>query len=289
MYCVIDIGGTYTKYGYFTKEGNCLEKNKFSTIKTNREEFYQKIVTLISDDVEGLAISMPGIIDSHSGMIHAITLLPFLAHHNIIHDLHEYINIPISIENDAKCATLGEMWKGSLKDVCNGMMIVIGSGIGGTLVMNHQIVSSPRYKAGEIGSLLMPLDNTYQNMTNFGRNNNANTLIQTLNQFLSASFDGETVFKHIKDNEQANKTFKLYCRQIAFMIYNFDYLLDLDVVSIGGGISEQPLLLQTIQHEYLQLRKQYEEDQHFPQIVSSMYNNDANLLGALYHYLKDNV
>lgn len=289
MYCVIDIGGTYTKYGYYTQEGNCLEKNKFSTIKTNRDDFYQKIVSLISREVQGLAISMPGIIDSHSGMIHAITLLPFLAHHNIINELHEYISIPISVENDAKCATLGEMWKGSLKNVCNGMMIVIGSGIGGTLVMNHQIVSSPHHKVGEIGSLLMPLDRNYQTMTNFGRNNNANTLIQTINQSLSSSFDGETVFKHIKGNENAYKEFQLYCRQIAFMIYNFDYLLDLDIVSIGGGISEQPLLIQTIQQEYAQLRMNYEEDHHCPQIVSSLYNNDANLLGALYHYLNDNV
>lgn len=70
------------------------------------------------------------------------------------------------------------------------------------------------------------------------------------------------------------------------MIYNLDYILDLDVVCIGGGISQQSILIETIQEEFILLRNQYKEDQHAPTIVSCLYHNKANLLGALYHLLQ---
>ena len=77
MYLVIDIGGTYTKYGYYHQNGECFQHNKYKTIKTNLDDFYNKIVSL-SQNVNAIAISMPGLIDNQTGMIHNITLLPCL-------------------------------------------------------------------------------------------------------------------------------------------------------------------------------------------------------------------
>lgn len=285
MYLVIDIGGTYTKYGYYDQYGKCIKHNQYKTIKTNINEFYDKMMTLVND-VEAIAISMPGLIDSQSGMIHAITLLPFLTNHNIKKELEERTHIPVTVENDAKCATLGEMWKGSLQNIQNGLFIVLGSGIGGTIIINGKIIKGPRHKAGEIGSLLMPLDFHYQQMTNFGANNNANQLIKQVSQATNCQEDGHTVFEIIKKDNKAKEIFHTYCRQIAFMIYNLDYILDLDVVCFGGGMSEQDILIQTIQKEFMTLRNQYKEDNHEPIITTCKHYNEANLLGALYHYLQ---
>lgn len=286
MYLVIDIGGTYTKYGYYDQDGRYTHKDKLKTVKTNIDEFYASIVSLINEDVEGIAISMPGLLDSRTGLIYAVSLLPFLVNHNIKEELEKLTCLPVCVDNDAKCAAMGELWKGNLKNICNGLFIVLGSGIGGTLIINGEIVYSPRFKAGEIGSILMPLDNRYQEMTNFGRNNNANTLIHEMS-LLGCEDDGKAVFEFIKTNEKAYDIFEKYCRQIAFMIYNLDYTLDLDAVVIGGGISEQDILISTIQSEYKKLREKYEEDTHAPIITDCKLHNDANLLGALYHYLKE--
>ena len=287
MYLVIDIGGTYTKYGYYNKEGHCFFNDKYKTIKTNIDDFYNEIIELIKDDIEGIAISMPGLLDSDTGIVHAITLLPFLKNHNIIKELNALTHLPVSIENDAKSAALGELWQGNLQNITNGLFIILGSGIGGTLIINGQIVKSPRFKAGEIGSILMPLDHDYQQMTNFGANNNANALINEISKTTHCQNDGIVVFEEIKNNPQAMIVFKKYCRQIAFMIYNLDYTLDLDVVVLGGGISEQDILISTINQEYQILREKYEEDNHQPIITNCKYFNEANLLGALYHHLKN--
>lgn len=285
MYLVIDIGGTYTKYAYYDKEGNMLSNNKYETIKTEINEFYNKITSLITKETKGIAISMPGLLDSSTGYIHAITLLPFLKGHNIIKELEEKTGLKVTVENDAKCATLGELWKGNLHNITNGLFIILGSGIGGTLIIDGKIIRSPRFKAGEIGSILMPLDNNYNEMTNFGANNNANALIRKVSQETGCLKDGITVFEEIKNNPKAKDIFKTYCRQIAFMIYNLDYILDLDAVVIGGGISEQDILITTIQQEYKDLRNKYEEDTHPTIITECKHHNEANLLGALYHHI----
>ena len=77
MYLVIDVGGTYTKYGYYDKTGHCLLKDKYKTITTNIEDFYNKMTSLVNQNTDGIAISMPGLLDSKTGIVHAITLLPF--------------------------------------------------------------------------------------------------------------------------------------------------------------------------------------------------------------------
>lgn len=284
MYLVIDVGGTYTKYGYFDLDGNCFEQGKYPTIKTNRNEFYEKII-LLAKDVEGIAISMPGLIDSEKGIVHDITLLPFLAHHNIKEDLEKRIHIPVTIENDAKCSALGELWKGHLKNVHNGLFLVFGSGIGGAIIIDGKMISSPRFKVGEVGSILMPKDLNYNEMTNFGAHNNANQLIKNLSKVLSCKEDGYIVFEQITQNEQAIDILNQFCKEIAFIIYNLDYILDLDIVCIGGGISSQSLFIDTINKQYQNLRDTYQEDHHQPVITSCLFHNEANLLGALYHFL----
>lgn len=286
MYLVLDIGGTWTKFGYLKKDGKWIGKDKYKTITSTLEEFYASIDRLVIDKgIEGLAISMPGLLDATSGMIQAITLLPFLVGHNIIEELQTRYHIPVSVENDAKCAALGEMWQGSLQGVKNGIMIVIGSGIGATIILDGKIYKGSRNKAGEIGSVLMPLDNSYTTMTNFGRNNSANALFNQLDEVLQDTKDGKEWFSIIEKNLIAKDILNMYCRKIAFMIYNLDYILDLDVVSIGGGISEQPLFIQTVKEQFQALRNAYKEDNHEPMICTSTFYNDANILGALYHYL----
>lgn len=285
MYLVIDIGGTYTKYGYYHKNGQCDRQGKFETIKTDINDFYDKIESLIDKRTFGIAISMPGLLDSDTGMIHAITLLPFLKGHNIKKELEQKTQLPVSVENDAKCAALGEMWKGHLTNISHGLFLVLGSGIGGSIIIDGKIVKSPHHKAGEIGSILMPLDNDYLQMTNFGANNNANKLIDMISQKVNCENDGYTVFEVIQNNAKAKEIFETYCRQIAFMIYNLDYILDLDVCVIGGGISEQEILISTINKEFKILREKYEEDSHQPLITNCLHYNEANLLGALYHHI----
>lgn len=276
MYLIIDVGATYTKYAYYQKD-SYIKGDKYPTVKTGIKDFYEKIKELTGQNVEKISISMPGIIEN--GYVHAISLLPFLSGHDVQEELKELLGKVVLVENDARCAALGEMWQGSLKGARNALMMVLGSGIGGTLIINGHIIDSARHKAGEIGSILMPLDENYLKMTNFGRHNNANKLIGKVADQAQIEKEGAAVFAYLRDHD--SEVFEKYCRQIAFMIYNLDYILDLDVVAIGGGISEQKILIEQIDRQYQWLRDHYEEDAHRCLIVACHHGNQANILGAL--------
>lgn len=283
MYLVIDIGGTYIKYGYYQRDGQCIKKGRMKTIKTNKESFYAHLTALIQPSTQAIAISMPGVIDAQKGYIHAITLLPFFNQTNFVKELEERTHLPISIQNDAKCATLGEMWKGSLQNADNALMMVLGTGIGGTCILHGEILETAHHKAGEIGSFLVPVTSGY---SNFGRQYNAVKLIHDLSQILQCPSQGEVVFQQIASSSKALSHLQNYCHQLAVMIYNLDYLLDLDIVAIGGGISVQPLFIEMLQTEFQKIRQSYKEDSHEPLICACQFENEANLLGALYHHIK---
>ncbi|MBR2596105.1 MAG: ROK family protein, partial [Solobacterium sp.] len=78
-----------------------------------------------------------------------------------------------------------------------------------------------------------------------------------------------------------------WCRTLANGMLALQSVLDLDRFAIGGGISRQPALLKVLNEVtdelYGGLAEYY--PQHRPEIIACSFGNDANLIGALYHYL----
>lgn len=282
MYLVLDIGGTYIKYAYMKEEGEICSSGKYPTCAKQLEEFLSDLDPYVHD-VKGIAISCPGIIDASQGYIQQVTLLPCLNQFNLKECLEDRYHLPVSVENDAKCACLAEMWRGSLKNVQSGLMMVLGSGIGGAVVLNGELYKGQRQKAGEIGSLLCKTDEGYQS---FGARCSAVRMVRKIAAACNLDTeDGEKVFELIQAHQPvAWEIFEAYCEEIALQMYTMDYLLDLDVVAIGGGISCQPLVLETIQHKFSDLRFKYREDNHDPELRACTFHNDANLWGALAHF-----
>ncbi len=278
MILVLDIGAATVKYALSDEHGNFSDKGSFPTVKDDLSAFIASINHVLPPDCSGIAVSCPGIIDAEKGLIQAVTLIPCLQGVNLVDILQERFAVPVSIENDAKCALYAEMWQGSLQGVNSALMMVLGSGIGGALVLDGQVYKGSRFKAGEIGSWLC-----HDNIS-LGGKCSAVKLVRDLADMLHVPEDGKTVFAML-DNSAAYERFAEYCYMLAKAIYNADYLLDLDVVAIGGGISQAEIVIRTIQKCFLELRDQYEEDEHRPVIKACKFFNDANLLGALRHHL----
>ena len=155
-YVVIDIGGTSIKHALMTESGDILEKGSMKTEGDNINLFIESIGKVVDsykekNEVFGLACSSPGAVDVKTGFIGGGSAIPCIHGPNIRELLEKRCGLEVSIENDANCAGLAEGWLGSAKGVENYACIVIGTGIGGCIVINGRILRGKHLHGGEFG------------------------------------------------------------------------------------------------------------------------------------------
>ncbi|MGN1343774.1 MAG: ROK family protein [Traorella sp.] len=289
---VIDIGGTFIKYALMDDDANIYEKGSTKTPQDSLAELIDAIYLIYKqyqNDVDGIALSLPGNIDSDTGLIYSPGALTYNANVNIIDEIHQRINLPVSVENDGKSAALAEVWKGKLKDCENGIVLILGTGIGGGIIHHKEIVKGKHFFAGEVSYMISNLCNpTFNFYEAFAMKGSTSALIlrtAELKQMDPNEIDGIKVFEWIEQNDQdALQSLDEMTSVLANAIYNLQCLFDPDKILIGGGISKQPRLLTDIQNK---LKRIYEQIP-FPipqaNVDVCAHFNDSNLIGALYRY-----
>ena len=166
-----DFGGTFVKYAIVDEEGNVSDWGKMAAPLESADAFSGFISDIFSgyqNRVDGVAISIPGIINSDTGdLIFAGAYTPILAGKNI-YELLPDIPVGLVIENDGKAAALAEKWKGTLRGVENGAVVVLGSAIAGGIIVDGRLCKGPHFLAGEFSLLTLQSD-SYAPETTAGR------------------------------------------------------------------------------------------------------------------------
>ena len=111
---------------------------------------------LTSEDIapqqlKGIGVCSPGIVSEEGIVCKAVNL--GWKEVNIPRLIQESLNLPVKVGNDAKTATLGELWAGGGKGYDNLVMITLGTGVGGGIIVNRQIINGATGAAGEIGHM----------------------------------------------------------------------------------------------------------------------------------------
>lgn len=239
--------------------------------------------------VSGFAVSCPGTVDTKSGIIYNGGMLRYLHEFPMKGFLEERFAKPVAVLNDGKAAVLAEVASGNLKGISHGLAMVLGTGLGGGIVIDGQLYQGAHFQAGEL-TFALPQDKkerlTGEDLS--GLQVSAVHLITTCAKSLGLEDekDGFAVFEAIKArDERFYPIFQAYCRAIAIQINNIQSVLDVERVVIGGGISRQDILMEEIEHQLDQLEK--EDAWVFkvikrPEIKACRYKNAANLIGAAY-------
>ncbi len=182
------------------------------------------------------------------------------------------------------------MWLGALKDETSGEMLTLGSEVGGGIVVNGQLIHGAHFQAGELS--FMRYDSQCKDWSGFtGQIGSAVNMIKRVNEATGNEDlkDGLAAFNAINSGDpKAVKIFTDYCHDIANIILSVQAVVDGDRVVIAGGISEQPVVIDTISKEYDKLADQFYRVGHEltkPEIVPAKFKNDANIYGELYALL----
>lgn len=164
MKCIIgiDIGGTDIKFGKFVDE-LLVTKKQIKTNKTNKgslimAEVMQEIKLLLGDDeLVAIGIGVPGPVVN--GVVLGAQNLGWKEKHIKEEILAVYPKIVCTVLNDANAATLGEMAYGGGAKYKDFVFVTLGTGIGGGIVINNELIEGSTGSCGEVGHLRVDFHN----------------------------------------------------------------------------------------------------------------------------------
>lgn len=287
---VVDIGGTYIKYACMQEDMSIRERGKVQT-PGEREQLIEAIGRIYDamPDICGIAVSMPGIIDSDKGYCIMGGALRYNDQFAIRDSLYQRCPTKIWVENDGKCAAMAEAAVGSLKDVEDGFVLIFGTMIGGGFIKDHRLHKGKHFSAGEVSYITTVRDGKPDFETVWGNRCGTPRLCKMYAEKTQKNpneVDGMVVFEGVNRGEdEAIACLNQYTKEIAVQIFNIQTVLDPERFAIGGGISAQPIFIEYIKKNLEELYSQCHYYVPQAEVVSCEFQNDANLIGALQCFL----
>ncbi|MBM7652836.1 ROK family protein [Neobacillus cucumis] len=287
MIISFDVGGTEVKHGLLLEDGTILRKDRYNTRSKNLEMFLQDMIDTIDlytkdHTVSGVAISLPGIIDPNTGYSKQAGAVTALDKQNLKELLESRIPLRVEIENDGNCAAIAEKVSGNAINCTDFICLTIGTGIGGGIYINGNLLHGHSFQSGEFGFMLTPAS-----WDGSVLNNNASTtgLIHSYKKLKGKKdkISGETVFLEAVKHKSVRKLIDEWAKNISYGIYNLAATLNPQKILIGGGVTAQPDLLNKINQ---QLEQFYWWKAIKVPVERCLHQNDAGMLGAMYHFIQ---
>lgn len=308
-YLGIDIGGTQTKWAVVSPDFRILERGSIDTsfsTTTGEMGCLDGIVRPLLGDVAGIGVSIPGRLPSGDpdGTIVGGGALAFNHGFAMGRALREAYGLPVAVENDGKACALGEYAAGALAGCSVGAVLVIGTGIGGGIVVDGKVLSGSHGFAGELSFLGICDAAVVAEEGCFGIAGGWKSLRKMVLQEMGLvdagdnlasggldpeQVDGRRVFEWINaGDEGALRGLDRYATVICSHIFDIQATVDPEVVAIGGGISAQPVLIEALRSKMSEMMDNLEFIKApTPRIVRAAHGNDSNLLGAVYECQMD--
>ncbi len=289
-YIAFDIGGTFVKCGIVDENAQILHSTKEKTPKTL--DGLMDVIETYSDtcpDAEGIAISSCGAV-SYEGVIYGSSSLPYIHGPNIKELVSERTKLPVSIENDANCAGYAEVWKGAAKGKKDVMVMVIGTGIGGSIFKDGLLHKGAHLHGGEFGYMLLTTNYSDSNDV-WARTASTKALVRKVakaKQLDPDELSGEEIFSMAESgDEDCIRAIDEFYHLLAVGIFNLHFIYDPEIILIGGGISARDDLIININKKLDAILSAIDLAKIKPNIAACELRQNANLLGAVYGFMKE--
>ena len=165
----IAVGGTNVKIALVDDNGKIIYSNSVPTYaKMGYEYTVNNIKQAIKDlmketnttpsDIEGIGFDFPGQVDCKTGVVKLAPNIPGWVNVPIAQMIEDEFHIPTRIDNDVRCAALGELKFGAGRGCENFICITVGTGIGSGIVINGKVVRGATNAAGELGHIKLQMN-----------------------------------------------------------------------------------------------------------------------------------
>jgi len=305
----IDLGGTTVKFAILTEEGEIQQKWSLETdIQNEGKNIVPNIIESINHrlnlyglsavDILGIGMGSPGTVDRSQGTVIGAYNLNWSTLQPVKKQIEEGTGISFYIDNDANVAALGERWKGAGEDGADVVFVTLGTGVGGGIIADGNLIHGKIGAGGEIGHVIVE-PNGYQctcgNQGCLETVASATGVVRLARDF-SEKYAGESELKWLIDDgqevtaktvfDQAKKEDKLALIVVDKFYYylglacgNIGNILNPETIVIGGGVSAAGEMLLKGVEEYFHKFA-------FPTVRTStrlklaQLGNDAGVIGA---------
>ncbi len=295
----IDLGGSHIGIGIVENNGKIIEKVEKRLMSKEKRNIKNSIESYIIENVKKMqekyeitemGIAVPGTI-SKNIIVKSVNL--GIKDYNLIENLQKEIKIPIKIRNDAKCAAIAESKYGVLKQYNRSIFLTLGTGIGGAVIINNQLLDTGDLPGCEFGHIIIEKDGIpcncgkkgcfekYASMKAF-----KNNLREALE--LDERTRGEELLDKIRKNSKENKDYDIinnvvgeYIKDLAIGISNLINIFEPEAIGIGGSfVFFEDVFLDKLK-QYIQKENLLFNPREKLIIETAVLNNDAGIIGSL--------
>ena len=280
----IDIGGTSIKAGLFIDNKLCKKKEIDTEALKGGEHIFNKVCELINsyNNFDCIGISSAGQINSDEGyVIFANENIPNYTGLQYKKRLEDLYKVAVSVENDVNAAALGEAHFGAATREQDFLCLTYGTGIGGAIVINHNIFHGLNYSAGEFGALITHGNDhkaTWNYFEGAYEKYASTTALVNSALLLNAEYDnGKIILENINKQEVLD-VFNNWIDEIVIGLVSLTHLFNPSCIILGGGIMANKLVIESINDKiYERLMPNYRK----VVIKTAKLGNAAGLYGAV--------
>ena len=290
----IDLGGSHIAIGVVDDKDYIVEKVEKRLLSKDKKDIKTSIENYIIENVKDLTekykikeigIAVPGTIKG-TAIIKSVNL--GVKNYNLIDNLRKQINIPIKIRNDAKCAAIAENKIGALKDYDRSIFLTLGSGIGGAVIINNELLNTGELSGCEFGHMIIQKDGIKCNCGKNGCFEKYASMKALKNNLRSAlgvdeKTRGQELLDYLRknpDNEQINNIIYEYIEYLSIGVSNLINIFEPEAVSIGGSfVYFADVLLERLKNN-IQKKNYLFNGRKELIIIPAALGNDAGIIGA---------
>lgn len=254
----IDLGGTKIEIAVLDEQSHIVFRERTDTPKHELEDVrYQliidaicRLINLAEESLQykfsAFGIGIPGAVSPKTTLIKNANTTCLIGK-SLVNDLSHKTNKRVAIDNDANCFALSEAMDGSGKGANSVFGVILGTGVGGGLVINQQLVCGPNAISGEWGHNPLPWlreDDLPLHECFCGQKGCIETFIsgtgfaRDSHQRFGLPQDSRTIIAmHQNNHPDATRAYQLFCDRVARSLASIINVIDPATIVLGGGLS----------------------------------------------------